>query len=259
MAVIGILLLLVVVPSRTARPRHVPSTRIAATRQTAALTFAQELAVTGVSEAAIYGPTLAPNRRARRRGEGPRGVWEGRRARSARLIGESGVLRARPDGLPRRLVHGPRRLGVGVDGRSGRRIEARADRPVARADARSGLDTAGWRVTDGSGGGGPSPRTPLSLLADGGSDVQGASACSVTRSCSSSWPPFGRSTRPGERRRGAGAGRRRQVQDGERAKDDDGCKSTAIVCAGKGVARRQPDRCRRRGSRRDRRRWRRRP
>src|SRR4051812_33545361 len=26
-----------------------------------------------------------------------------------------------------------------------------------------------------------------------------------------------------------------QVQDGERAKDDDGCKSTAIVCAGKGV------------------------
>ncbi|HEY6887327.1 MAG TPA: hypothetical protein VI300_06090 [Solirubrobacter sp.] len=162
MAVIGILLLFVVVPSRKeAAARPTPDRRDAAT---AALTFAQELAVTGVSQAAVYGPRLgriaAPGAEARIRAAFGKGAEEVRR-----LIGETGILRAVPMGY-RVDSFSARAASVSVwmvALAGGSRLEPTAQWRVLTLDL--AWTSTGWRVTDGSGGGGPSPRTPLPLLA----------------------------------------------------------------------------------------------
>jgi hypothetical protein len=160
--VVGILLLLIVAPSRQqAAAPPAPDRREAAN---AAVTFAQELAVTGVSETAVYGPRLrriaAPGAEARVRAAFGKGAEEVRR-----LIGETGVLRAVPMGY-RIDSFSARAASVSVwmvALAGGSKLEPTAQWRVLTLDLT--WTSSGWRVTNGSGGGGPSPQTPLSLLA----------------------------------------------------------------------------------------------
>jgi hypothetical protein len=160
--VVVVLLLLIVGPSRKQAATAPAADRRAAAN--AAVTFAQELAVTGVSKTAVYGPRLrriaAPGAEARVRAAFGKGAEEVRH-----LIGETGVLRAAPMGY-RIDSFSARAASVSVwmvALAGGPRLAPTAQWRVLTLDLT--WSSTGWRVIDGSGGGGPSPRTPLSLLA----------------------------------------------------------------------------------------------
>jgi hypothetical protein len=126
--------------------------------------FAQQLAVDGVSETAIFGPRLrevvAPGAETRVRAAFGTGAKEVRV-----LIGKTGVLRAVPMGyrVDSFSAHAASVSVWMVALAAGSRLEPTAQWRVLTLDLV--WTASGWRVTDGSGGSGPSPQTPMPLLA----------------------------------------------------------------------------------------------
>lgn len=162
--IIGLALLSIATPSRKQSPSSVVPTPDRGDAASAAVTFAQKLAVEGVSQIAIYGPKLrdvaAPGSEARVRAAFGQGAADVRA-----LIGKAGVLRAVPMGY--RVDSFSRRAASVsvwmVALAAGSKLEPIAQWRVITLEL--AWTAEGWRVTDGSGGGGPSPRTPLALLA----------------------------------------------------------------------------------------------
>lgn len=146
------------------RPTATPDRRSAAT---AALVYTQELAVTGVRRPSVYGRRLrqiaAPGSAADVRAAFGEGASDVR----ALVKGRSGVLRAAPvgyriDALDR--THATVSVWM-VALAGGPLLEPVAQWRVLTVELR--WTSAGWRVTGGHGGPGPSPRSSLpQLVAD---------------------------------------------------------------------------------------------
>ena len=149
-----------------ARPAAKPE--IKPTRQNAAaaaLTFTQELAVTGVRHPAVYGQRLqdiaAPGADDNVRAAFGAGATQVR----ALVKGRTGVLRAAPLGY-RIDSFDPERATVSVwmiALAGGPLLEPVAQWRLLTIDLRWASDE--WRVAGGHGGSGPSPRSPLTELA----------------------------------------------------------------------------------------------
>jgi hypothetical protein len=165
--VIGVLVASLLVPGRRQSPaKPVPTVALAPDRHnavSAAVAYAQELAVTGVRSPDVYakrlGAIVAPGAERAVRAAFERGAEQVRER-----IGPTGVLRAVP-------------LGYRVDSFNSRAAEvsiwmvALAGGPGIEPTSQWRVLTLelawtrqGWRVTDGRGAAGPSPRSPLALL-----------------------------------------------------------------------------------------------
>jgi hypothetical protein len=164
----GLLLVVLLAPSRkppatrTSRASTpVPERRDAAE---AALLFAHELAVTGVEHPSVYGRRLrtiaAPGAESRVREAFGTGAREGRK-----MIGESGVLRAVPIGyrVDSLDTHKAEVSVWTVALAGGTHLNPTAQWRVLTLELT--WTSSGWRVADGSGASGPSPESPLALLA----------------------------------------------------------------------------------------------